>query len=254
MDDGAPIPEGLREQVEVLERSAALGYLLSAVVHEVNNPLSVLIIGADQLRFAAETGQGVGQGIESLVRQAERIVSIARNLQDLVRAGMAERETVDLAALLPRSVEISAWLHPGRPAPSLDAPPGPLPVEIPAGLFVQICRFVTSALHQLGEGPEPVRISASVEEISLIALPSLAARSPRRTYAVLRFVRGRPVGDAVSVKELLADFFGRPHAWAEVELMAAWELVRKANGRMNVGRDPGAGAEVQVLLPLRPPG
>ncbi len=241
----------LRERFPALERSAMLGLLMSAVVHEINNPLSVLLIGADQLRFTSSGGDGQESTVDGMVLQIERIVGIARKLQDMVRMTQGERQVVDLVELIPRFAQLEAWLQPDEASPSVDLTTPALPVEVDVDLLLQALRFVTRSMRVLWDGVGPLRIRGGVEDVALVQLPGLMDRQPRRTYVVLRLQRGEPQGESVPVKEMMADFFTRTRAGHEVELMAAWEVIRKAGGRMAISREPTSGIEVQVLLPLR---
>ena len=98
--DRDAIIENLRRRVDSLERSAALGLLVSAVVHEVNNPLSVILIGADTLRHGGIRSENVQRHLDVLNNQADRIIHITRRMQELTRRNLAGGENVDLCQLL----------------------------------------------------------------------------------------------------------------------------------------------------------
>ena len=54
-------------------------------------------------------------------------------------------------------------------------------------------------------------------------------------------------------KEVVDDFFCRERSAEEVRLMAAWEVVRKLRGRLQMyGGAPGEGLEFVLFLPLAP--
>ena len=70
--------------------------------------------------------------------------------------------------------------------------------------------------------------------------------------AVVRLRRGDPPDELnPEFKEVVDDFFCRPRSAEEVRLMAAWEVVRKLRGRLQMyGGGPGEGLEFVLLLPL----
>jgi signal transduction histidine kinase len=242
------IIENLRRRVDSLERSAALGLLVSAVVHEVNNPLSVILIGADTLRHTGVHSESVQRHLDVLNKQADRIIHITRSVQGLTRRNLSGGEEVDLCELLPVFAEVEEILSGTEARPTLVMPAGPLEVRAESQQLLLVLRYLArTARTRAGGGPLEVELGS--EEVRLIQSGPAAARSPVRSYAVIRLRVGEPSGDAEPFSRLVPDFFGATREPDEVELMASWEVVRKLSGRLMVVGDGDGGIEIQALLP-----
>ena len=69
--------------------------------------------------------------------------------------------------------------------------------------------------------------------------------------AVVRMRRGDPPDTTnPSFKELVDGFFASNRTLEEVRLMAAWEVVRKLRGRLEMFGTVGDGLEMVIKLPL----
>lgn len=243
--------EELRAHIASLEQTAALGYLLSAVVHEVNNPLSVMLIGADQLRHAGVHDAAVHRHLDALNQQSDRIITISLRLQELGRRNLVDRRNWDVRALLETFVELDVALEQPTTPVQLTLPDDPLLVEVNGAQMLQVLRYVGRAVRRLGGG-EALSVTATQEEIPLIPVGSVSLRSPTRAFVVLGLRVGEPAGDAVPYREIVPDFFSEPRQDEDVELMASWELVRKLAGKMLIRSSSPEGAEIQVMIPLFP--
>jgi PAS domain S-box-containing protein len=90
--------EQLQRQQEALyqrEKLAAMGSLLASVAHELNNPLSVVMVEADLLSQEFESAQLV-ERIKAISQSAERCVHIVRNFLALARQNPPQRTSVTL--------------------------------------------------------------------------------------------------------------------------------------------------------------
>jgi signal transduction histidine kinase len=77
MSEVAEAPD-LAEATRNIESVAALGYLLNAIAHDLNNQLTNLLLGADQLQYG-----GGADAVEMMVQQANRLAEITRSVQRL---------------------------------------------------------------------------------------------------------------------------------------------------------------------------
>ena len=91
------------------ERLAGVGFLSAGVAHEINNPLSAIVMASDSLRERttelladsdSEDAAVIRQYLEMIVREAQRCREITAKLLDFSRGEDATRGENDLTALI----------------------------------------------------------------------------------------------------------------------------------------------------------
>ena len=243
MSPNTPSPEDLAH----VESVAALGYLLNAIAHDLNNQLTNLMLGADQAQYS-----GSKDAIDLMVQQAQNIASITRAVQRMGQRNMSEGSgPVDLGGVCGDFV---AWYRATGGEEAL--------VELQVhgagpSVFAKSRNLVLAfnMLSQTGD-PEVLKLPLTVE-LSTEAVPrsTWAGSDETVDMAVLRLRRGAPPAEKTpAYRALVDDFFGGDRSEVEVGLMAAWEILRKVRGRpsarMEVFDSGPSGHEVVIMLPL----
>jgi signal transduction histidine kinase len=93
----------LQQQQEALlqrEKLAAMGSLLASVAHELNNPLAIIVMQADNLREEYRSGPAA-ELLAEITQAADRCKRLVHNFLTLAHQHPPERVAVDLNALLP---------------------------------------------------------------------------------------------------------------------------------------------------------
>ena len=230
------------EHLQHVESVAALGYLLNAIAHDLNNLLTNLMLGADQVQYG-----GGAEAVELLVEQVQRITGITRSIQKLGQRSMnAAPEDAQLSSLLEELVVWHDAVSP-RDVPTLvmgeDAALRLNRRHLVHGLSL-LCG--ATAEHHPGAA---LTVSAGKETVPRSAW---AGSTDTVTMAVIRVRRGSPSNaQSQDFKRLVDGFFEGDRSAHEVATMAAWEVVRKLRGRMKVRGGAGdLGTEFTLELPL----
>jgi two-component system sensor kinase FixL len=89
----------LQSELIHITRLSELGQMVSALAHEVKQPLTAMVnyLGGAQRLIAAGNQAGAQEAIERIAEQADRAREIIRRLRDLVRKGQTDRQVENLA-------------------------------------------------------------------------------------------------------------------------------------------------------------
>lgn len=103
--------EQLQQQREALfqrEKLAAMGSLLASVAHELDNPLSVVMVQSDLLGEEVRD-KALAERIKVINQSAERCVSIVQNFLALARRTPPQRTHVNLNAIIEEAMTLLAY-------------------------------------------------------------------------------------------------------------------------------------------------
>lgn len=144
----------LEEAQDALQRStklASMGQLAAGIAHEVNNPLSTLLLHANLLLEECELGSQTHDDLETIIDQANRCKKIISGLLNFARESRVTLEPTDLAALVNQVLhtaalpdEIEVQVVDNLEDPILDAD---------SGQIVQVLvNLITNARHAMPGG------------------------------------------------------------------------------------------------------
>jgi PAS domain S-box-containing protein len=247
-------PRRLQARLVAADRMVALGTLSAGIAHEINNPLTYLLLHIDVLAtLISRLRPLVGGEAEALVERlgasaaivqdgAARVRDIIRDLRVFSRASGDERALIDLQPVVERALAMTG--HELRRRATVVTSFGPAPRVLGNdGRLTQVfVNLLINAAHALGEG-DPVRERVEV----CLAGDARAARvTVRDTGAGIAaehlprlfepFFTTKPVGEGTGLG--LAIVHG---------------IVTDLGGTIAVGSEPGAGATFTVTLPAAAP-
>ena len=229
------------DAMQHLHDVAALGCLLNAIGHDLNNQLTNLLLGADQAQYG-----GGKAAIDLMVNQAERITEITRSVQALGQANMDRgRETTRLADVCRRW---AAWMQLGTDAePEIMLHVEDLLSDISADNLLLALTLITRSGGLATRGR--VRLELTQQEVPRSSWSGSTETLP---MGVLRLTSGDQENLPENrLKGVVEEFFFREHPSEDVGVMAAWEIVRKVRGRLTVQGDTASrGQAVVLMLPL----
>jgi signal transduction histidine kinase len=102
----------LEETQEALDRStklASMGQLAAGIAHEVNNPLSTLLLHANLLLEECDDNTGICDDLETIIDQANRCKKIISGLLNFARESRVTRERTDLSGLVRKVLHTTAF-------------------------------------------------------------------------------------------------------------------------------------------------
>jgi two-component system NtrC family sensor kinase len=133
--------QAAQDRLVQTERLASMGQISAGVAHEINNPLSTILLYSHMLLKAHREGDPESEDIQMIVSEATRCRSIMRGLLDFARQSRVVKSPTDLGRLIlgltdtmnlklaegpggfagDSSVRVRAEIDPGLPLANVDA-------------------------------------------------------------------------------------------------------------------------------------
>ena len=94
--------QATQDRLVQTERLASMGQISAGVAHEINNPLSTILLYSHMLLKAHREGDPESEDIQMIVNEANRCRSIMRGLLDFARQSRVVKTPTDLGLARPR--------------------------------------------------------------------------------------------------------------------------------------------------------
>jgi len=98
-----------QEQLILSERLAAVGTLAAGVAHEINNPLTNILLDAEILYKKGLGDELAKDRLKEIIIQVEAAARITKNLLAFARQSDLEVQPIDMAALLDKTLEMLSF-------------------------------------------------------------------------------------------------------------------------------------------------
>jgi signal transduction histidine kinase len=226
---------------ERVERFAGLGRLAAGVVHELNNPLTVVTMYTEMMLDEARLGGPLGAEVEKLraiADAAQRIQRFMRDLTSYARPGSDRRESVDLAEIAEKAERLcKPALKEADATVVNDFRPAGRVAGHKASLEQVVVNLVTNAAEAIrGGGTITVSVAGDGD-------------------AVVLEVRDTGCGMAADVAAQCMEPFFTTQPGGKgtgLGLPIAAGIVQRHGGRISLRTEPGRGSTFTVRLPAAP--
>jgi two-component system NtrC family sensor kinase len=227
------------------ERLASMGQISAGVAHEINNPLSTILLYSHMLLKRHQDQDPASEEVQMILSEATRCRNIMRGLLDFARQSRVVKEPADLAALVAEVVD-NLRLKFARPGLEIaaqlqdDLPQIPLDSDQVRQMLVNLVQNGIDALNGTGR-----------------VLISTRLYPPDSTAAEARAVeiQVRDTGAGMS-REVLEQIFTPFYTTKQLGkgtgmgLAIVYGVVKMHAGDISVDSEPGKGTTVTIHLPL----
>jgi PAS domain S-box-containing protein len=236
----------LESQLALAERMTALGTLAGGIAHEINNPLSAVIgnldvVGGELAARAAEHPRCAEllSALDDARQGADRVASIVRGMQRLMRAERERRVPLDLHAVIDAAVEIAGneIRHRARvvraygPMPRVEVDE-PRMLQVVLGILVNAAEAIPAGRAEAHE--IVVRTDRDDRGNAVLEIEDSGSGMSRETRARIfdPFFTTKPIGSGTGLG-----------------LSIAHAVVTSLGGTIDVASELGAGTRVRIVLP-----
>jgi two-component system NtrC family sensor kinase len=231
----------LEEELIQKEKLSALGEFISAIAHEINNPLTG-VLGYAEILQHAEDPKGFKADVQRLYNEAVRCQCLVKNLLTFARRSAPHKESSNVNEIVERSidlklhqlkadgVELTARLDGGIPPAMLD----------PRQIQQVFLNIIDNAYHALREqrGPRLISVASALKDGNMEI--SFSNNGP----AIPENALGKIFTPFFTTKE-----FGKGTG---LGLSIAHGIVRDHGGAISVQSEEGKETVFTISIPLNP--
>jgi signal transduction histidine kinase len=235
--------ENTRMQLMQAEKIASIGRLAAGIAHEINNPLSGILIFADILmRDLKPANLQWSEDIQEIITQTMRCKEIVARLLEFSRQSVNQRFNYDINSAIRRSVELlthQALFHNVEfvfdlleDIPTMIGDPGQL-----QQVFINLLINAGTAMSGRGK----LTITSRFDQFS--------------EQVILEFADTGPGIPEEIISKVFEPFFTTkaPGEGTGLGLSVAYGIIQQHGGTMSVSNAPSGGAVFTVVLPLECP-
>jgi two-component system NtrC family sensor kinase len=238
--------QATQDRLVQTEQLASMGQISAGVAHEINNPLSTILLYSHMLLKAHREGDPESEDIQMIVSEATRCRSIMRGLLDFARQARVVKTATDVGPLVRELLEtMGKAADPGRVRLVCQVEPGLPRIPLDAGqvrqMLVNLVQNGVDAVEETG-APGVVSVTASLSEA-------------RDTLVLKVTDTGRGMPPEVQ-KEIFTPFYTTKQLGkgTGMGLSIVYGVVKMHAGDITVDSAPGRGTTFTVAIPAGAPG
>lgn len=229
-----------QQQLVQSEKLAAVGQLTAGIVHDVKNPLAIIIGLAEEVPEHNHLDDFTRESLHTISESGRRANKIVTDLLKFAREATPDlarqdlRETIETVLRLTEYLARRAKVHVIR-----DLPPAPVLVTYDAAQMEQVLmNLVQNAIQAMPNGGDLRTVLTPAAEAVAIAIQDTGTGiSPQNLNRIFDpFFTTKPRGEGTGLG-----------------LSVSYGIVARHGGRIDVESQVGVGTTFTILLPLQPP-
>jgi two-component system NtrC family sensor kinase len=222
------------------EKLASLGKIAAGVAHEINNPLTSILINTHLLLERPDLSVEDREALALMAQETSRCAEIVKGLLEFSRQRPAQSVRTDVNQLLERTIQLldrQATLRNIRLVPRLadDLPEIALDVNKIQQVFYNLLLNACEAMPEGGTATVTSRLAPGRNEVEVV-FSDTGVGIPRQ-----------------NLDKLFDPFFSTKSLGTGLGLAVSYGIVRQRGGTIEVDSQPGKGSTFTVKLPLEEP-
>jgi len=224
------------------EKLASMGQMAAGVAHELNNPLSSILLYAHILQRKLRDRDDLDHDLKLMAEESERCKKIISNLLDFARQSRVKIEPVSVEELVRSAVDGAACNLPPGPDRDLD-----IAIDVTPGLVADLDRdqMTQVLVNLIKNGVEAMERRAGAVRVSAHAVPG----TDRVRLSVSDQGTGIPAGaqDKVFQPFFTTKSIGKGTG---LGLPISYGIVKMHNGNIWFDSEQGVGTTFHVEIPM----
>lgn len=227
------------------EKLASMGQMAAGVAHELNNPLSTILLYAHILQRKLEDRDDLSHDLKLMAEESERCKKIISNLLDFARQSRVRVEPVSIEELVASAADGAACNLPATPLGTIE-----IMTEVTPGLRADLDRdqMTQVLVNLIKNAVEAMEGRSGVVKIVAEALPEVNR---------VRFsVSDQGSGISAAAKDKVFQPFFTTKSIGKgtgLGLPISYGIVKMHNGNIWFDSEPGVGTTFYVEIPMTRP-
>ena len=230
---GYLVDRGRRYQKELEKEQylAGIGQVATTIVHDLKNPLIVILGFAKRIR----DGKGnIDTATQAITDSAQQMQKIVHDVLDFARPLQMKTKEEDIKTIInlaydsckTKAEETGVIL-------SADIPDGLIPIEMD-GVYMQraLINLVNNAMEASGKGQDVV-ISASAE----------------KNHLIIKIKDNGSGIDKETINSIFTPFYSKKIGGTGLGMPIAEKIIKGHQGKIHINSHPGKGTEITIELP-----
>ncbi|BCR06654.1 two-component sensor histidine kinase [Desulfuromonas versatilis] len=223
------------------EKLASLGELVAGIAHEINNPLTGILMFASMIQNDERVDPSLQDDMEIIVRETQRCANIVRELLDFSRESVPQKKLESVTRIMEKTLALVRHQPAFHDIEILQNYGGPLPeVMVDPNQIEQV--FMNILINASQAMPTGGTLSISTR------------LHPDGEFVTTR-ISDTGCGIPPEHLERIFDpfFTTKGHKGTGLGLSVSYGIVENHGGQIDIESEPGRGTTFSIQLPLAPP-
>ncbi len=226
----------MQNQLIQSEKLASLGKMASGVAHEINNPLTSILINTHLILEKLDKNNAIHENLELIADETSRCTNIVKGLLEFSRQNPPQKSYADVNAIINRTLQLlenQASFQNIRIAKRLDGnlPPIKLDKDKIKQVFWNLMINASEAMPEGGTLTIASQLSPDKKRIDVIFIDTGAGISKE------------------AINKLFDPFFTTKGSGTGLGLAVSYGIIDQHQGKIEVKSEPGQGSVFTVSLP-----
>jgi two-component system NtrC family sensor kinase len=218
------------------EKLSALGRMAAGIAHEINNPLAGILLFSSNMVKKSQEGGPIRQGLEIIIREAQRCKSIIQDLLEFSRDRQPERLMTGINEVINKALSITEnefRLHHITLEKDLaeDLPDIPIDMNLMQQVFVNLFMNAVEAIGENGRIAVRSRLSPDGRK-QRVEVSDTGCGIPEKNLA-----------------HIFEPFYSTKPNGTGLGLAVTYGIIHKHEGNIQVFSQPGHGTRFLIEIP-----